>query len=301
MQEFEATPLLEEHHNLGEGCRWDEVRSELYWVDVVNGSFFRGVDDAEGFRLTRTYQVDGFLSAVAPFTNRDEGWIVGWNQSIAHLEESGEVSLLTSPEQAHAPRVRMNDGAADPWGGFYIGSMALDYTAGMGNLFHYGGGDETTTVLSHVTISNGLGWSPDRRTMYYIDSGPRTLHAFELNDRGELGARRLVLEVEPSRRETPDGLCVDAEGALWVAFWDGGEVRRYSPAGEVLARVHLPVSRPTCCAIGGASGTTLFVTTAYNELREDQRSKEPDAGRLFAVEVGVPGLPLNAFTPRHEQ
>jgi sugar lactone lactonase YvrE len=297
MQEYEATPLLDAHYNLGEGCRWDEVRSELYWVDVVNGSFYRAVDEVAGLRITRTYQLDGFLSTVAPFANRDDGWVVGWNQSIARLEVSGDVSLLATPEARKTPKVRMNDGAADPWGGFYIGSMALDYAAGEGNLFHYGGGAEAATVFGHVTISNGLGWSPDRRTMYYIDSGPRTLHAFELDDHGVLGARRLVFEVDASRRESPDGLCVDAEGALWVAFWDGGEVRRYSPAGEMLARVRLPVSRPTCCAIGGANGTTLFVTTAYNELSEERRSKEPDAGRLFSVDVGVPGLALNSFSP----
>jgi len=300
MQEFDATPLLDEHYELGEGCRWDDVRSELYWVDVVNGSFYRGVDEMTGFRIERKYRVDGFLSAVAPFVNRDEGWIIGWNQSIAHLDEAGDVSVLVATEERNAAKVRMNDGAADPWGAFYIGSMALDYATGAGNLFHYRGGGETTTTFHNVTISNGLGWSPDRRTMYYIDSGPRTLRAIDLNDDGVLGEQRLVLEVEKSRRETPDGLCVDAEGAIWVAFWDGGEVRRYSPKGEMIARVHLPVSRPTCCAIGGTNGTTLYITSAYSELSDEQRGKEPDAGRLFSVDVGVQGMALNAFSPRDE-
>jgi sugar lactone lactonase YvrE len=126
------------------------------------------------------------------------------------------------------------------------------------------------------------------------------LRAIDLNDDGVLGEQRLVLEVEKSRRETPDGLCVDAEGAIWVAFWDGGEVRRYSPKGEMIARVHLPVSRPTCCAIGGTNGTTLYITSAYSELSDEQRGKEPDAGRLFSVDVGVQGMALNAFSPRDE-
>ena len=108
MQEFDATPLLDEHYELGEGCRWDDVRSELYWVDVVNGSFYRGVDEMTGFRIERKYRVDGFLSAVAPFVNRDEGWIIGWNQSIAHLDEAGDVSVLVAPEERNAAKVRMN-------------------------------------------------------------------------------------------------------------------------------------------------------------------------------------------------
>lgn len=300
MQEFEAIPLLDQRCDLGEGCRWDDVRSELYWVDVVSGSFYRGIDETSGFRIERTYQIGGFLSAVAPFVNRDDGWIIGWNRSIAHLDESGDVAVLVAPEAANASRVRMNDGAADPWGAFYIGSMALDYAPGKGSLFHYRGGAEVSTTFRNVTISNGLGWSPDRRTMYYIDSGPRTLRAINLDEDGVLGEQRLVLEVEDSRTGSPDGLCVDAEGAIWVAFWDGSEVRRYSPQGEMIARVHLPVSRPTCCAIGGASGTTLFITTAYNELSDEQRSKEPDAGRLFSADVGVQGISLNAFAPSEQ-
>jgi sugar lactone lactonase YvrE len=179
--------------------------------------------------------------------------------------------------------------------------MALDTAPGAGSLFHYRGGREATVSFRDVTVSNGLGWSPDRRTMYYIDSGPRTLYAFSLGADGTLGDQRLVLDGEATHAGSPDGLCVDAEGALWVAFWDGGEVRRYSPEGELLARVRLPVSRPTCCAIGGANGTTLFITTAFTELREERLSKEPDAGRLFSIDVGVPGVALNAFAPRDDQ
>jgi sugar lactone lactonase YvrE len=296
--EFEANATLDGRHELGEGCRWDEVRSELYWVDVEAGKFFRASDGDQGLSITRTYDVGGYLSAVAPYENRDDGWIVGWNQSVAKLSESGQVEVLASPEAANAGRVRMNDGAADPWGRFLIGSMAFDVAPGKGSFYSYDGGREAPALFRNVQISNGLGWSPDRKTMYYIDSGPHTIHAFSVSAKGELGEKKLFRQFKHERDGAPDGMCVDAEGALWVAFWDGGEVRRYSPLGELIARVHVPVSRPTCCSIGGATGTTLFITTAWTELNDEQLAKEPDAGRLFAVDVGVRGQPINAFAPR---
>jgi sugar lactone lactonase YvrE len=189
----------------------------------------------------------------------------------------------------------MNDGACDPWGRFLVGSMAFDLAAGRGSFYRFDAGSSCETLFTNVTVSNGVGWSPDSRTMYYVDSGPGTIETFSVREDGDLGERKQFLRFDPVQVRTPDGLCVDEEGCLWVAFWDGGEVRRFSPEGEQLARVVLPVSRPTCCALGGQTGTTLFITTAWEGLGDEQREAQPDAGRLFSVDVGVRGLPINGF------
>jgi sugar lactone lactonase YvrE len=296
VQEFEARAISPQHYELGECCRWDEARNELSWVDVLKGRFFRAVANPE-LSIVSSYQVEGFLSAVAPYRLRSDGWIIATNQSISRLFESGDVEELARPEARNSPSVRMNDGLCDPWGRFLVGSMALDVALGRGSFYRFEVGREPELLFSNVTVSNGVGFSPDARTMYYVDSGPGTVHAIAVDANGALGERNLFLYFDPREVLTPDGLCVDEDGCLWVAFWDGGEVRQFAPSGEQLSRVVLPVSRPTSCAIGGESGTTLFITTARDGLNERQISKEPDAGRVFSVDVGVRGLKLNAFGP----
>jgi sugar lactone lactonase YvrE len=181
----------------------------------------------------------------------------------------------------------MNDGACDPQGRFWAGSMALDERPGAGSLYRLDRGGEVTTVLSSLTIANGLGWSPDGATMYHADSGPGTITAYDFDAAsGQLDRPRII--VRP-RRGVPDGLTVDDEGLLWVALFGGACVVRYHPAGREVARIPLPVSQPTCCAL---VGTRLFITTASRDVA----AAEPDAGRLFVAEVGVAGPPAVPYT-----
>lgn len=295
MKEYVAQPCSTDLFYLGESCRWDEVRGELYWVDLDAGSFFRATADSTNVEVIATYEVDGTLTALAPMRERSDGWIVATDQSIAVLGEDGRLRVLDRPEAARVARVRMNDGAADPWGRFWIGSMALDAKPGLGNLFRYSEAIGTEKVLGGLTISNGLGWSADRRTMYFIDSGPSAVYAFDLDDTGDVSNRRILVQLDHESEGDPDGMCVDAEGALWVAVWGGYQVRRYSPEGELLARVTLSTAQPSCCAIGGSNGTTLYITTAQEDLSPEQLADEPDAGRIFCADVGIGGVPLNAF------
>ncbi len=295
VQEFVAEPCSTDRYFLGECSRWDEVLQELLWVDFYAGRLYRATANGARVEIFASYEIEGTMSAAAPLRNRDEGWIVATDQSLAILDPEGNLRELDRPEAARAPRVRMNDGSADPWGEFWIGSMAIDSTPGNGNLYRYGVMTGTRTIVSGLTISNGLGWSPDRRTMYFVDSGPCVVYAFDVDIEGAVSARRPFLQFDREVDGTPDGLCVDAEGALWIAFWGGSDVRRYSPDGELIARVIVPTSEPTCCTIGGANETTLYVTTAREDLTDEQLGLEPDAGRLFCVDVGVTGLPVNSF------
>src|ERR1019366_6223765 len=141
--------------------------------------------------------------------------------------------------------------------------MARDATPGRGSLYRYDALMGAELMFGDVSISNGLGWSPDQRSMYYVDSGPGTIYTFDVEGEG-----------------APDGLCIGVNGAIWVAVWGGYEVRAYAPSGEQFARVSVATAQPSCCAIGGANGTTLYVTTAQEDLEPAMLDAEPDAGRL---------------------
>jgi sugar lactone lactonase YvrE len=301
IREFIAAPCTTDLYELGESCRWDEVRSELCWVDLLTGRFFRARAMGTRVDILAQYHVEGFITAFAPYEDRRDGWLVAINASVAQLSENGEVRELASPEGHQAAEVRANDGAADPWGRFWIGSMAYNADAGRGSLFRFHDATGVEKIFGDVTISNGIGWSPDERTMYYVDTGPGTVSAFDVDHQGDISRRRVVVQFDLEREGGPDGLCVDAEGAFWVAVWGGYEVRRYSPSGELLARVAVSTAQPASCAIGGDNGTTLYVTTAREELTESVLAAEPDAGRLFCVDVGVSGLPLATYRPTRRE
>jgi sugar lactone lactonase YvrE len=304
MQQFTAVPCTTDRYYLGECARFDDVRNELLWVNVdrTEGTFFRATVDGPSVTIVARYTMPGALTAVAPFEDRDQGWIVACDDALVHLSGTGATTVLARPEAHQGGAVRTNDGAADPWGTFWIGSMARTAEPGRGSLYRYHEGAPLETVLTNLTIANGIGWSPDRRTMYYVDSGPGTLRAFDLDDSGAILTERLLVAFDVPREGTPDGLCVDVEGALWVAVWGGSEVRRYDPSGALLARVAVGTSQPSCCTIGGANGTTLYITTAQEDMSDEQLAAEPDAGRLFTCEVGVRGLPLNPYRPaRHDR
>jgi sugar lactone lactonase YvrE len=297
VQEFEAVVCSTDAYLLGEGCRWDEVRGELSWVSVYDGQFLCGRAAGPEIDIIRRYDLGGHVGAFAPYVERGEGWIVARDQSLVHLRESGEVELLAEPEARNAPSVRVNDGAADPWGRYWIGSMAYDEAPGRGSLYRYDTARGVETILSGVTISNGIGWSLDRRTMYYVDSGPATVFAFDVDDAGDISNRRVFAQLDAATEGSPDGLCVDAEGGVWVALWGGWSVRRYSPGGEVIGEARVGTSQASCCAIGGAGATTLYVTTAREGYSDEQLARDPMAGRIWCVDVGVTGVPLSAFRP----
>ena len=297
METYRAHPVSKERVDIGECCRWDAVSQRLLWVDVFTGRLFVARFDGHQLDTTSVVEVPGHLTAVAPLANREEGWVIASNQGFSTLTPGGLTTALCHPEAGKGGAVRMNDGSCDPAGRFWAGSMAYDASPGAGSLYRLDGADRWTTVLTGVTISNGLGWSPDGRQMYYVDSGPGTVSALAYDvDTGEATARRLLISVDPSEG-VPDGLCVDADGFLWVAIWGAGQVRRYSPEGVQTAVVEVPATQPTCCTLGGADGTTLFITTARLDLSQTALAEQPDAGRVFACIVGIPGRPVQEFSP----
>ena len=190
----------------------------------------------------------------------------------------------------------MNDGACDPQGRFWAGTMAYAESPGAGTLYRLELDGSCTTVLTGLTISNGIGWSPDARTMYLNDSGTGCVDAFRFdNPSGAISDRRTLVHIDQPG-VAPDGLTVDEEGGIWVALWNGAAIHRYAPDGSLLARVELPVARPTSCAFGGPNRDTLFVTTAQADLDHDPRNDQSHAGKVFAISgLGVRGLPCQPY------
>jgi sugar lactone lactonase YvrE len=191
---------------------------------------------------------------------------------------------------------RFNDGKCDPAGRLWVGTMAFDFHTGGGSLYALDANLQWTRKLPSVTCSNGITWSLDQRTLYYIDTPTGCVEAFDYNrETGAIDRRRILHKVEPGTGH-PDGMTIDAEGQLWVALWDGGCVIRIDPAtGALTARLPVPGARlVTSCAFGGEGLATLYITTA-SLLSPEQRAAQPNAGALFTARPGVVGVPAFEF------
>jgi sugar lactone lactonase YvrE len=275
---------------LSEGPRWDAERGELLWVDIVGSLLHRARLDADGLlEMVASIKFDRFVGAVAPAVGG--GYVLAAGTGVLFADVSGEVRELAQPEAGRGD-VRMNDGACDPQGRFWAGTMA----PGAGVLYRLELDGSCTTVLAGLTISNGIGWSPDGGVMYLSDSGTCTIDRFDFDAvSGEIGGRRTIAQItEPG--VAPDGLTVDENGEIWVALWGGGALRCYSPDGSLIATLPVPVDRPTSCAFGGPDLATLFITTARHGLDETAVARQPDAGLVFRVDgLGVRGAPCAPF------
>jgi sugar lactone lactonase YvrE len=282
---------------LTEGPRWHEERAELLWVDILGRHLHRGRLDADGaLESLETITLDRHVGAVAPATSG--GYVLAAGTGFLHVDDAGAVHELAQPEAGRVD-VRMNDGACDARGRFWAGTMAYDETPGAGVLYRLELDGSCTTVLTGLTISNGIGWSPDGATMYLADSGTARVDAFDFDEEsGAISRRRAIVAIEEPG-VAPDGLTVDEEGGIWVALWGGGEIRRYAADGVLLAAVALPVDRPTSCAFGGPDRSTLFVTTARDGLDSPALASQPHAGHVLRIDgLGVTGAPCNPYRGR---
>jgi sugar lactone lactonase YvrE len=269
---------------LGEGPVWDAAHERLLFVDIMRG-------DVHAFEprtgVDRVFHVGTTVGAIAPTDNGD--WILAAGLGFSRLDlESGVVTPMVdvAPEGRN---LRMNDGCVDHAGRFWAGTMSMAGEAGVGSLYRLDPDGAAHTMLGGVTTSNGIDWSPDGRLMYYADSRTRRVDVFDCDvGTGAIGHRRPFITA-PGADGVPDGLVVDSEGAVWVAFWNGSALCRYAPDGRPLETIDFPVSLVTKCAFGGADLRDVFVTSAWIDLSADERRAQPQAGGLFHVRADVPG------------
>ena len=289
MTEYIAECVTGTKGDLCEGLLWDERSGTLLWADVFKNTIVSWKPESNSF-LRKEY--GNVVTSIAK--NSTEGFVVAAGDGIQLLDKNlvlkDEISLAMPN-----PNVRTNDGNIDPLGNFWIGSMAYDAKAGMGDLKRVSGNFESQTMLRDITISNGMDWSPDGEIFYYIDTPTQKVGRFKfILDSATLGQELEPIDVSHSPG-APDGMCVDAEGNLWVAFWGGGQVRNFSPEGNLLGVVTLPVSLVTNCAFGGADLSTLYITTADSSHESFVTGDEPLAGSLFLADVGIRGRLQNSF------
>jgi sugar lactone lactonase YvrE len=274
---------------LGEGPRWDAATGRLLWVDIEAGALHL-FDPARG--EDRKILLGNRVGAAAPV--QGGGVLVALADRLAVVDLDDE-SIRSLVEIPHDEGMRLNEGVCDPAGRFWVGSMALDYAPGAGALYRYSSDGGLDRVLGEVTLSNGIGWSPDGGTMYYIDSMAYRVDAFDYDlSTGAISGRRPLIVIERGAG-IPDGLAVDDDGGIWVALWGRGAIRRYAPDGELDRMLAVPAHNVTACCFGGDDGRSLYVTTASVELSAEQLRERPLAGSVFVTEAGVSGPPAQPF------
>lgn len=309
---YQAETALPARAELGEGPTWDSQTRSLIWVDIVAGKVHRFRPDLGTDVAAETGTSVGSVGLRA-----GGGLILSLADGLG-LASADQVRDAL-PEDARPPvpggrhagtaiacervpglaveggKVRFNEGKADPEGRFLAGTMHWEEREPLGSLYQLSPDGRADTLLDGITVANGLDFTDDRRTMYYIDSAVGGVDAFDRDpETGRLSGRRRVADV-PAPDGSPDGMTLDADGCLWVAVWGGGQVRRFAPDGRLIGVVEVPARRVTSAAFGGENLDELFITTARIGQSQRELAAQPRAGDLFWLRPGVTGRPWPRF------
>lgn len=267
----------------GEGPVWSPRWGGLRWVDLLEGDVL-GLD-ADG--AVQRWHVGSIAAALRP--RRGGGAVIATEHEVLIADEiGGALRVLARP--VDDPGIRFNDGACDPAGRFLCGTMAYAETPGAAALYRMDADGRVEAVLTDLTISNGLSWTADQTQVYYIDTPTGRIDVFDSDETGELRNRRPFVAIDAADGY-PDGLCVDADGGVWVALWNGFAVRHYDAAGRLADVIEVPARNVTACTFGGADLDQLFITTS----RKGDDDPHPTAGALFSYRPGLTGVPVLEF------
>lgn len=282
------------HHRclLAEGPVWDESGKRIFWVDILQGEvrfFYPGSNEDRQFELGQ------MVGAIA--LRKSGGIVAALKTGFATIDiEKGTVHNISEVE-GHLADNRFNDGKCDPAGRFWAGTMSISNTAPTGSLYVLEKDLTVNTRISGVTCSNGIAWSINHQTLYYIDSPTRNVVAYDYNmASGEITNGHVVIHI-PAEGGFPDGMTIDTEGMLWIALWNGWKVARYDPAsGKPLYEFNLPVSQVTSCIFGGDNMDDLYITSARTGLPENDLKEQQLAGALFVIKkCGFSGVETYRF------
>ncbi|SDO19236.1 SMP-30/gluconolactonase/LRE family protein [Alkalicoccus daliensis] len=271
---------------LAEGPFWDKEQQQLIWVDIEGKTvnFLDPLGENEAHPVEQRVGVAVLSEKGYLYLGMDHGF-------YRYDRESRKLTQISDPEE-ELPGNRFNDGKCDPLGNFWAGTMVLEGEEGNASLYKMDTQETVTTEITDLTISNGLVWDEKKELMYFIDTPTHQIRAYPFDfNRGVInGEAKIVFEV-PDDFGHPDGMTMDREGMLWVAFFDGGCVRRIDPEeGKVLEKIDVPASNVTSCCFGGSEMDELFITTAREGKSEEELAEEPHAGGIFRVKPGVKGV-----------
>lgn len=265
--------------NLGEGALWHPVRQQFFWCDINAMQIL--CDDG------RAWQFDEHVSALG-WVDHDT-FLVATETALIKFNIETEVRSTLCALEADDPTTRSNDGRADPWGGFWIGTMRKENPDGGGAIYRYYHG-ELRRLFAPLSIANAICFTPDKSAAYWGDTVPAKVFKVALDKDGWPRAAPTVFLDLKAEGLNPDGAIVAADGSFLNAQWGAGRVAKYSPAGTLLESFPLPTSHTTCPALGGPDMSTLFVTTAREHMDAAQLAAEPLAGQTFAIQTNLRGV-----------
>jgi sugar lactone lactonase YvrE len=292
MRVIQAECVVREEAIVGESPVWSPREQALYWVDITGQKIHR-FHPASGDN--ETFQLPEPVTALA--MRAKGGVVLSLRKDFALFDtESQQLTKLGDPE-VDRPDNRFNDAKCDRQGRFWAGTMgAIHWDEACGALYRLDADSSITRLQDEVICANGMGWSPDNRTMYFTESFRYAIFAYDFDAAaGTIANRRVFAEVDRASGGFPDGLTVDAEGHVWSVHNAIGRVVRYTPDGRIERTIELPVTRPCGCTFGGEGFDTLYITTARETLTPEQLAKYPLSGSLFAATPGVRGLPEAEF------
>ncbi len=274
---------------LGEGPLWHAEKNSCFWVDIERGMLF---EYHWVSKETKTWKFDGRLTSVCP--SIENGLILGLNAGIARFDlKSKKLEWLLDIE-SEITNNRCNDAKCDSSGRLWLGTMDMSFKPGASSLYCIDKNLIVEKKLSNLTISNGMAWTADNTRMYFIDSPTQIIqsYTFDANNGNIIFEKNSVLI--PEEIGTPDGMCIDSEGMLWVAHWGGFGVYRWNPAdGKLIEKIEIPVPHITSCAFGGENLDYLIITTARGDLNDEDLKKYPESGNVFFLKMKVRGTEPN--------
>jgi sugar lactone lactonase YvrE len=286
---MEAIHLYPSQNILGEGPIWSVDEQALYWVDIDGKKIQRYSPS------TKQYEATPMPIKVSLLAFRKAGGFVCGTENGLYFWHPGTLDFepICNPE-AGKKDARFNDGKVDRNGRLWAGTMTAQGASS--SLYKLGEDLSLSRMVSEITISNGIGWSPDNTCMYYVDSLRYMINVFDFDIKNStISNRRAFVRFEDGIG-VPDGLTVDREGYVWVAVYDGWKVMRFDPSGKIDAEIKMPVSRPSSCAFGGKDMDELYITTISEGLSEAQKEEEPLAGDLFVVKTDTQGFAEPEFS-----
>lgn len=282
--EWDATLFVEMQNQLGEGAIYNHKTGAFWHIDIEGKQFF--TTDIKT-KEQKTFDVGQRIGTIVP-NDQGQAVVALQNGLYTHNLESGNQELIVNPLDTIS-NIRFNDGKCDPSGRLWVGSMGLDQKPYRASLYSVEK-DVAKQRLDSITISNGIVWSKDQKTMYYIDTPDENVKAFDYDaETGEISNERVVVEI--GGIGFPDGMAIDSEDMLWIALWNGNAVTRWNPqTGKMIGKVNVPAHNITSCAFVGEELDSLIITSARVDMSEEELEKYPLAGSLFVVVPGVKGV-----------
>jgi sugar lactone lactonase YvrE len=276
---------------LGEGPLWVSEVQTLFWVDLVAGTI-NWIDALSGDH--HTFQTGQYVGCIVK--KQSGGFLLALQNGIYELNKSmKQLTFLTDPEISMTDN-RFNDGKCDPQGRFWAGTMSMKGVKGAGTLYCFEKNLSCRDVIHNVSISNGIGWSPDEKRMYYIDSAAKEVYVYQYDKVSGLISNPRTAISFYDQKGLPDGMAVDEEGMLWIAHWDGGQVSRWNPyTGKLLESIAVPAKHVTSCAFGGPNMDELYITTARVDMSLKELEQYPHSGSVFRFKTNTKGLPVHSF------